>query len=393
MKLSKRIAALLTCFLLIASLTCVAGAAKESYTYRVTFRAGAKGTFSGEGLTVQGSGYKINRTSDTITITGLRQGDRVRWDNDEVVLNGDSRYYVWGVRLSGRDNDTVDATSFVVKGDRDYVVAYGIRGETVAYKVRFTDTNGKDLRKSRTMHGNVGDKPVVASLYIEGYLPQAYNLTGTLKADESKNVFTFVYRKVTAAESTETGNNNNNTGNTGTNNTGNNNNGNTGTAGNAGTNNNGNTDGAGTTGDTQTQTERDNQSTAQGGEENGNTTAPEEVPEIIDIDDEESLEVAATAPTAPVAPAEEVTIAPAEVEETPEVVAPRKSEPAKENLAAFKMEMPSSDPAPEEPRKPRAPKLGTLIGGDLFDPQDMRMAVAKQRSEEAKKQVVEQTLF
>lgn len=115
--------------------------------------------------------------------------------------------------------------------------------------------------------------------------------------------------------------------------------------------------------------------------------------EVIDIDDEESLEVVATAPTAPVAPAEEVTIAPAEVEETPEVVAPRKAEPAKETLAAFKMEMPSSDPAPEEPRKPRAPKLGTLIGGDLFDPQDMRMAVAKQRSEEAKKQVVEQTLF
>ena len=115
--------------------------------------------------------------------------------------------------------------------------------------------------------------------------------------------------------------------------------------------------------------------------------------EVIDIDDEESEEVVATAPTAPVAPTEEVTITPTEVVETPEVVAPRKAEPAKENLAAFKMEMPSSDPAPEEPRKPRTPKLGTLIGGDLFDPQDMRMAVAKQRSEEAKKQVVEQTLF
>jgi hypothetical protein len=54
MKLSKRIAALLTCFLLIASLTCVAGAAKESYTYRVTFRAGAQGTFSGGGVDSSG---------------------------------------------------------------------------------------------------------------------------------------------------------------------------------------------------------------------------------------------------------------------------------------------------------------------------------------------------
>jgi hypothetical protein len=287
MRTLKRMGSALLSTLLLLSLTLFAWAdQQEPYTYRVTFHAGAQGTMVGDQVEVRGKGYHIERSQDAITVTGLHLGDRVTWDNDAVAPTEDHRYYVRGVRLSGHDNDTVDATSFVVKEDRDYVVAYGIRGETVAYKVRFTDTNGKDLRKSRTMHGNVGDKPVVASLYIEGYLPQAYNLTGTLKADESKNVFTFVYRKVTAAESTETGNNNNN-GNTGTNNTGNNNNGNTGTAGNAGTNNNGNTDGAGTTGDTQTQTEQGNQPAAQGGEENGNTTAPEEVPEIIDIDDEE----------------------------------------------------------------------------------------------------------
>ena len=35
-------------------------------------------------------------------------------------------------------------------------------------------------------------KPVVAYRYIDNYLPQAYNITGTLKED-SENVFTFVY--------------------------------------------------------------------------------------------------------------------------------------------------------------------------------------------------------
>ena len=109
--------------------------------------------------------------------------------------------------------------------------------------------------------------------------------------------------------------------------------------------------------------------------------------EVIDVDDEENDEAATTAPIAPTKEVIESPKAEAAQEVSPKVEAP------KENLAAFKMENPTATPAPEEPRKPRAPKVGTLIGGDLFDPEDIRKAVAKQRSEEAKKQVVEQTLF
>ena len=109
--------------------------------------------------------------------------------------------------------------------------------------------------------------------------------------------------------------------------------------------------------------------------------------EVIDVDDEENDEAAATAPIAPTKEVMESPKAEAAQEVSPKAEAP------KENLAAFKMENPTATPAPEEPRKPRAPKVGTLIGGDLFDPEDIRKAVAKQRSEEAKKQVVEQTLF
>jgi hypothetical protein len=134
------------------------------------------------------------------------------------------------------------------------------------------------------MHGNVGDKPVGASLYIEGYQPQAYNLTGTLQADESKNVFTFVYRKVKAEEPTQPRNTgNNSTGNTG--NTGNN-------GANTGNNGNTGTSTTGTTGTTQTQTEQGTQTPGQGqeqtGEEPESGPAQEDIPEVIDIDDEET---------------------------------------------------------------------------------------------------------
>lgn len=87
-------------------------------------------------------------------------------------------------------------------------------------------------------------------------------------------------------------------------------------------------------------------------------------------------------------PAEE-SVAPAvEAPETPieEVATP------KEELADFKMEMPSSEPVVEEPKRSQSQKLGTLIGGDLFFP-EVKIAEAKKKVKEAKKQVVEQTLF
>ena len=72
------------------------------------------------------------------------------------------------------------------------------------------------------------------------------------------------------------------------------------------------------------------------------------------------------------------------------------AEPAvkKEKLAEFRLESQPATPA-EEPHKksPRAAKVGTLIGGNLFSPEDIRLAVAKKNSKEAKNQVIEQTLF
>lgn len=100
--------------------------------------------------------------------------------------------------------------------------------------------------------------------------------------------------------------------------------------------------------------------------------------EVIEVEQEDGTE---DEESAAVAAAEPAAVAAAE---------PAVEEP----LADFEMEMPSSAPQQaEESRKPRTPKMGTLIGGDLFSPEDIRLAVAKKNSKESKKQVIEQTLF
>ena len=49
----------------------------------------------------------------------------------------------------------------------------------------------------------VGDRPVVSYRYVEGYQPNAYNLTKTLSEDETKNLFEFTYSKNSNAAATE----------------------------------------------------------------------------------------------------------------------------------------------------------------------------------------------
>lgn len=149
--------------------------------------------------------YRVEMQDGVCVLSDLPYGAIVTFHTDEeteggVVLNGtenaDSKYYIRGVRESGQDNSSVSQTAFSVTGDQDYVVAYGIRGEMVAYTIRFEDENGNELAPALVRHGNIGDKPVVAYQYIEGYRPQAYNLTKTLSPNAEENVFTFTYRPI-----------------------------------------------------------------------------------------------------------------------------------------------------------------------------------------------------
>lgn len=183
-RLKKTVAVILSFGLLLT--TCLpVFAAGEEYTYTIRFFSGRQGSF---------------QSGEMMVFSDLHYGDRVNFYRSAVSLHDNSKYYIRGVRESGRDNSdsTADQTaSFMVTGDRDYVIAYGILGDATSYTINYEDENGRTLAPSEMYYGNVGDRPVVAYLYIDGYRPQAYNLTQTLKKDPAENIFTFIYTRET----------------------------------------------------------------------------------------------------------------------------------------------------------------------------------------------------
>lgn len=165
-----------------------AGSIANGYTYTVTLSAGEHAKFD------DGTDVKVyeNLKLEDNTLSFADALDQLR---DYLEEEG-SKYYVRGVRLSGQETMR---EAPVVDRDAIYVVSYGIRGNMVDYTVNYVDAEGRELAEPRVLRGNVGDKPVVAYLYIEGYQPQAYNLTRTLRDDPDQNQFTFVYTPVTAS--------------------------------------------------------------------------------------------------------------------------------------------------------------------------------------------------
>ena len=150
-----------------------------AYGYKVTLYTGNQGTINSQ-----------NEMSINVS-----KGQMVSLDLSQIELPQDSKYYVKGIRLSGHDSvDNLDPATFVVNGDLDYVVVYGVKGNQVAYTIRYVDENCKQLSEDTVLYGNVGDKPVVAYKYIDSYIPQAYALTKTLVENEKENVFTFTYK-------------------------------------------------------------------------------------------------------------------------------------------------------------------------------------------------------
>ena len=183
------------------------------HAYQARFYAGEQGTFLGTGevsITRGEEGKKgpapevsLNGDGTVITVTGLKKGDRVSFHaalEGTMKLKDGSRYYIKGIRPGGRDNSALSAPSFTLEGenerDQDYVVAYGIRGDMTSYTIRYQDREGRELFPPEVRYGNVGDRPAAAYRYLEGYVPQAYNITKTLVKNEAENVFTFVYVRV-----------------------------------------------------------------------------------------------------------------------------------------------------------------------------------------------------
>ena len=184
-----RVGAVLIVICMIAALALPALAADTSsdatYSYTVRIFPGDKGTIDGKKdpiVTVVEPGYEWSGSD-------FDYGQRAASDTD--------KYYVRGIREAGRDNNTTNNLinpSFIVDRDIDLVVAYGVKGSDVTYKINYLEYgSNKKLMEPQTYHGNIGDKPVVAYLYIDGYVPQYKNVTGTLDADPTKNEWTFYY--------------------------------------------------------------------------------------------------------------------------------------------------------------------------------------------------------
>ena len=101
-----------------------------AYGYKVTLYTGNQGTINSQ-----------NEMSINVS-----KGQMVSLDLSQIELPQDSKYYVKGIRLSGHDSvDNLDPATFVVNGDLDYVVVYGVKGNQVAYTIRYVDENGKQL--------------------------------------------------------------------------------------------------------------------------------------------------------------------------------------------------------------------------------------------------------
>lgn len=139
--------------------------------------------------------------------TELEPGKSIPLNVNDLVQVTDEKYYVKGIRQSGRDNEEATLENQNIegkKGDQDFVVAYGVKGNMVTYTINYQDATGNELSPSTILYGNPGDKPVVAYRYIEDYVPQALAITKTLSENEAENVFTFIYTPGDAGTVTET---------------------------------------------------------------------------------------------------------------------------------------------------------------------------------------------
>lgn len=175
----------------IQTATCQEAFAKQKpYTYTVR-------VFSGE----QGS-FKANSSSADMLVATVKSGAQFGLDNIGAINVKDAdKYYVKGWKYAGHDetNETL-LGSFPVNRDVDLVVSYGVFVDKVGYTVRYVSSDGTELLPTQEFFGNVGDRPVLAYRYVEGFMPDAYNLTGELYSNASENVYTFVYTAVATPE-------------------------------------------------------------------------------------------------------------------------------------------------------------------------------------------------
>ncbi len=188
MKKMKLLVGFLLTLILALGLTVAVFAAEDPYKYKVTVSSGSNGT--------------VTKGSDS----GAQLEERVAYDKASVANRvsigettgywgqpADTRYYFKGFHISGQENPVISSGDLLIEKDTVLVATYGVVGQMVNYTVNYQDASGATLYPTQTLIGNVGDTPVVAYRYVDGYRPQNQTLSQTLDADATKNVFTFVY--------------------------------------------------------------------------------------------------------------------------------------------------------------------------------------------------------
>lgn len=187
----------------------------EGTTYTVTLYSGNQGVFA-DGQTKH-------------VFEGQAPGESLSFDGVTLEVPADSKYYAKGVRLAGLDNERSDknrggenlagantpmvayvaadgalAGSVPVTEDADYVVAYGIMANRVAFTVNYVDaSDGSQLAEPQTFFGDIGDVPATAPVYIENYVPHATLIDIVLGEDETRNVITYRYTRLAEGTTTE----------------------------------------------------------------------------------------------------------------------------------------------------------------------------------------------
>lgn len=107
------------------------------------------------------------------------------------------KYYAKGMKIGGRDNEKSYILQwYTITKDSNYVVSYGIPGNQVEYTTYYVDQDGNQLREPETYYGTIGEYTVTGYKYVDGYLPQAYNLGKTLVENADDNTYTFVYTPI-----------------------------------------------------------------------------------------------------------------------------------------------------------------------------------------------------
>lgn len=175
----------------------------------VTLKNNAVTIISG---TSKESSVKMYIDGDTFVIDNLRYGDRVIFDKDAAIAVPNeedtyTKYFAKGIRQSGMNDFNKNSTlsSFEIKKDVDYVVAYSV-GTIVPYLVRYVDEDGNALLEDQIYYGPLDEAVSVAYKYVPGYVPNTYNyFTGKLAGpttDEDGTVhyttFEFKYSKGSA---------------------------------------------------------------------------------------------------------------------------------------------------------------------------------------------------